>query len=120
MKKIAISANGQSLEAQVDPCFGRASYFLLVDPETMEFEVVSNRQSLQATHGAGIQAATLVARQQPEAILTGNCGPKAFAELATAGVKVILDTKGTVRQALEKFQRGDTRPAMGPNVSVFR
>lgn len=117
MKKIAVSANGQSLEAQVDPRFGRASYFLLVNPETMEFEVVSNHQSLQATRGAGIQAATRLASQQPVAILTGNCGPKAFYTLEAAGIPVFLGITGSVREAVQQFRAGKLLPARAPNAS---
>ena len=115
MKKIAISANGQSLEAQVDPRFGRAPYFLLVNPETMEFEVVSNQQNLQAGRGAGIQAATMVARRQPVALLTGNCGPKAFHTLEAAGIPVFLGLTGSVREAVQQFRAGNLLAAQAPN-----
>jgi predicted Fe-Mo cluster-binding NifX family protein len=117
MKKIAISANGQSLEAQVDPRFGRASYFLLVNPETMEFEVVSNQQNLQAARGAGIQTATMVARRQPAALLTGNCGPKAFHTLEAAGIPVFLGITGSVREAVQQFRAGKLLPARTPNAA---
>jgi len=86
MMKIVISAKGPDLEAQVDPRFGRAPYFLLVDPESMEYEVLANGENIQAAQGAGIQAAALVARQRPVAVLTGNCGPKAFQTLQAAGI----------------------------------
>ncbi|MEW6386002.1 MAG: NifB/NifX family molybdenum-iron cluster-binding protein [Thermodesulfobacteriota bacterium] len=115
--KIAISANGPGLEAQVDPRFGRAAYFLLVDPETLEFEVVPNLPNLQAAQGAGIQAATLVARHRPAAVLTGHCGPKAFYTLEAAGIPVIVGVEGSVREAVENYQTGKFRPAGGPNVA---
>lgn len=115
--KIVISANGPNLEAQVDPRFGRASYFLLVDPESMEYEALTNGQNLQAAQGAGIQAATLVARQQPAAVLTGNCGPKAFQTLQAAGIQVIVGVEGPVRQAVQNYQAGKFRPTSGPNVT---
>ena len=101
------------MEAQVDPRFGRASYFLLVNPETMEFEVVANRQNLQAAQGAGIQAAALVARYKPSALLTGYCGPKAFHTLEAAGIPVFLGVAGSVREAVEQFRR-ETEPGPGP------
>jgi len=117
VEKIAISASDQSLEAQVDPRFGRASYFLLVNPETMEFEAVANRQNLQAAQGAGIQAAALVARHRPAALLTGFCGPKAFHTLQAAGIKVIVGVAGSVREAVESYRQGRLRPAKAPNVT---
>lgn len=115
--KIAISASGPDLEAQVDPRFGRAPYFLLVDTDTMEYEVLTNGQNLQARQGAGIQAAAMVARQRPAAVLTGHCGPKAFHTLLAAGISVILGVKGPVRAAVRNYQEGKLTPARGPNVA---
>ncbi len=113
--KIAVSAYGQDLEAPVDPRFGRAPYFLLVDPETMEFEVVANQTNLQAPQGAGVQAAALVARHRPQAVLTGHCGPKAFHTLRAAGIPIILGIEGSVAEAVGQYAEGHLTPAQGPN-----
>ena len=40
--KIAVSAIDSDLTSQIDPRFGRCSYFVIVDSETMKFEVVEN------------------------------------------------------------------------------
>jgi len=37
--KVAVSASAPSLDAPVDPRFGRCAYFVIVDPDTMQFEV---------------------------------------------------------------------------------
>ena len=112
--KIVISAKGPDLEAQVDPRFGRSSYFLLVNPESMEYEVMANGQNVQAAEGAGIQAAALIARQRPGALLTGNCGPKAYHTLLAAGISVFLGVAGSVREAVQEFSAGKTDPGPGP------
>jgi predicted Fe-Mo cluster-binding NifX family protein len=117
MMKIVISATGPDLEARVEPRFGRSSYFLLVNPESMEYEVLTNGQNLQAAQGAGIQAATLVARHRPTAVLTGNCGPKAFHTLQAGGITVIVGVEGSVRDVVQDYQAGKLKPAMGPNVT---
>ena len=59
--KIAISSEGTSLESPVDPRFGRAKYFALVDTDTGECSFHDNTQNLNAPQGAGIQAAQAVA-----------------------------------------------------------
>jgi len=115
--KIVVSATEPNLEAQVDPRFGRSSCFLLVNPESMEYEVLSNDQNLQAAHGAGIQAAALVASHRPAAVLTGNCGPKAFQTLQAAGISVVVGVEGTVRDAVQTYQAGKLMPARSPNVT---
>jgi predicted Fe-Mo cluster-binding NifX family protein len=117
MMKIVISAQGPNLEAQVDPRFGRASYFLLVNPESLEYEVLTNGQNLQAAQGAGIQAAALVARHRPAAVLTGHCGPKAFHTLEATGIPVIVGVEGSVRDAVQNYRAGKLKPARGPNVT---
>jgi predicted Fe-Mo cluster-binding NifX family protein len=40
--KIGVTATGKDLESQMDPRFGRCAYFILVDPDTEEFEAVDN------------------------------------------------------------------------------
>ncbi|MFA5111511.1 MAG: NifB/NifX family molybdenum-iron cluster-binding protein [Desulfobaccales bacterium] len=115
MEKIAISASDQSLEANVDPHFGRASYFLLINPETTDYEVVANRSNLKAAQEANIQAATLVAGYKPAALLTGYCGPKAYRTLMSAGIPVLLGVKGQIIEAVQQYRTGQLTPVRGPN-----
>jgi len=115
--QIVVSATSNSIDAEIDPRFGRAAFFLLVDPETLDFQAVENVQNLQAAQGAGIQSATLVARHKPAAVLTGNCGPKAFQTLQAAGIQVIIGVAGSVRHAVEDFRQGKLAYADAPNVS---
>lgn len=117
LEKIALSASDRNLEANVDPRFGRASFFLLINPNTMDFEVVANQENLQAAQGAGIQAAALMARHKPAALLTGNCGPQAYHTLLAAGIPVFLGVAGSVRDAVEQFRSGTLTPSRGPNVT---
>ena len=49
--KIAVSAKGGSLSAQMDERFGRCEYFIIVDSETMRFNAVFNASSA-ASDGA--------------------------------------------------------------------
>ncbi len=58
--KIAVTSKGTDLDSEVDPRFGRAAYIIVVDTETLEFEVVDNAANVNAMKGAGIQAASSV------------------------------------------------------------
>jgi predicted Fe-Mo cluster-binding NifX family protein len=113
--KIAVSASGPDLDAQVDSRFGRAPFFLLVDSDTLECEAIPNSPNLQAAHGAGIQAAAQVARKQPSVVLTGHCGPKAFHTLQAAGIKVVVGVEGLVRDAVQQYRQGQFQPSDRPN-----
>ena len=113
--KICVSAFSGSLDAEVDSRFGRCAYFVIVDSETMEFNAVSNESS-SAAHGAGIQAAQTVANMGVEVVLTGNVGPNAFSVLSAAGIKIVTGASGSVREAVEKYKKGQLKEVGNPTV----
>jgi predicted Fe-Mo cluster-binding NifX family protein len=114
--KIAVTSTGQDLDSPVDPRFGRAAYILIVDPDTLAFDVLDNAGNVNAFKGAGIQAATMIADRQADVLLTGFCGPNAFKALDAARVKVAGDVSGTVREAVAAFADGKVKLASEPNV----
>jgi predicted Fe-Mo cluster-binding NifX family protein len=113
--KIAVSANGTNLDAEVGPRFGRCQYFIIADPDTMEFEVVDNASAM-AAGGAGISAAQAIVKKGVEAVLTGNCGPNAHGVLASAGVKIVTGVSGKVRDAVAEYKLGTYSAADQANV----
>jgi predicted Fe-Mo cluster-binding NifX family protein len=115
--KVVVSATSASLDAQVDPRFGRCPYFLIVDAETMNFEALPNT-SAGAMGGAGIQAAQTVASRGVQAVLTGSVGPNAFQALSAAGVNIITGVSGTVREAVEKFKSGQLQKIATPTAPM--
>jgi len=114
--KIAITTSGADLDAPVDPRFGRAKAFVIYDTESADWSVVDNAQNLNAAQGAGIQAAMAVANAGAEAVVTGNCGPKAFATLSAGKIAVYTAVGGTVRDAIEKFKAGQFQAAPAASV----
>jgi len=114
--KIVITTQGDSSDSQMDPRFGRAQNFLVYDTETDAYSSVSNTQNLQAPQGAGIQAGRAVTEAGAQAVLTGNCGPKAFRVLNEAGIKVYVGVTGTAREAVEAFKKGELTEATSANV----
>ena len=113
--KLAITSKGTTLDSEVDPRFGRAGYFVIVDSETLDFEVVDNSKNANAFKGAGIQAATAVGSKGAEVLMTGYCGPNAFKTLNAAGVKIVNDTTGTIKDAVETFNNGNCKYAEDAN-----
>jgi predicted Fe-Mo cluster-binding NifX family protein len=105
--RIAISSQDKDLNANLDPRFGRAAYFIIVDPETMAFEVVENSQNLNLSQGAGIQAGKTIADNKVDVIITGHCGPKAFKVLKGAGAKIMTGAGGKVADAIAQFNSGE-------------
>jgi len=114
--KVEITSQGQDLAAAVDPRFGRARYFVLVDTESGATSAADNSQNLNAAQGAGIQAGKNVADLGAQAVITGHVGPKAFATLRAAGIDIYTGATGTVADAVDQFKAGSLQQAAGANV----
>ncbi len=113
--KIVVTAKGTDLDAAVDPHFGRGAYLLVIDTETLEVEAIDNSENVKAFKGAGIQAATTIYDKGAKVLLTGFCGPNAFKTCEAAGIKVINDVSGIVRDVVEEFKDGKFIYSEAPN-----
>ncbi len=105
--KIAISANGKSLEDTVSEVFARCPYFLIVAIENgkiKSFEAIEN-EAEKRTGGAGIFAAQLMAEKDVKAVITKNIGPRAFDVLRQFNIEV-YQGEGKVKEIIEKFIQG--------------
>ena len=114
--RIAVTSTGKNLDSNMDPRFGRAAYFIIVNPETMEYETVENSQNLNLPQGAGIQAGKTIIDNNADILITGNCGPKAFKVLQSAGIKIYTGAQGNVSDAVSKYKNGDLESAEEANV----
>lgn len=114
--KLAITSEGESLQSAVDPRFGRAKFFIVVDTETHVAAAIPNAVNLNAAQGAGIQAGKKIVELGVEAVITGNVGPKAFATLQAGNVKIYTSTAGTVADAIAQMKAGQLKAAGSANV----
>lgn len=112
--KVAISSTGKNLEAAIDERFGRCPYFLIVETDDMNVDVVDNTNA-DLTASAGIQAAAIVASTGADAVITGSCGPKAMQVFNARNIRVILGQNGVIKDAVEKFRRGEIGTPMAEN-----
>jgi predicted Fe-Mo cluster-binding NifX family protein len=113
--KIGISAIGSSLESEIDPRFGRCPYFMIVEPDTMEFEAIENSGGSNSG-GAGIATAQVIAAKGVDVLITGNCGPNAYQVLAASNIKVITGVSGKVREAVQNYKSGKLQAVSQANV----
>jgi predicted Fe-Mo cluster-binding NifX family protein len=104
---IAASSDG-GLAATVDPRFGRAPFFIIVDPQSGEvLETVPNNAA-EAAHGAGTGAAALMRERGVDGVVAGRIGPKALEVLQAMQVTLwTLNDEITVEQALERLRSGE-------------
>ncbi len=104
--KLAVTAQGTRMDSLMDPRFGRAKCFIVVDTETGAFSAADNSVNLNAAQGAGIQAGKRVVELGAAGVITGHVGPKAFATLRAGGVAIYAGASGTVAEAVEQFKAG--------------
>lgn len=102
---IVIPANGADLDAPTSPIFGRSPFFIFVDPETLEFEALSN-PAIDASGGAGVQAAQTVLQRGVQAVIAPKLGPNAFRVIQAAGIPAYTLQGATVREAVAAFNDG--------------
>jgi predicted Fe-Mo cluster-binding NifX family protein len=114
--KVVVTSIGEGMDSQVDPRFGRASTFVLIDTETGETQSIDNSDGAGAAQGAGIQAAEAVSRLGAECLITGHCGPKAFRALQAAGIEVYTGASGTIAEAIGQLKSGGLQLSTGPDV----
>ena len=115
IRMIAITSEGATLSDLVDPRFGRAGGFLIVDLESMATTYVDNGSSQALAQGAGIQAAENLVKAGAQALLTGHVGPKAFSALLACQVWVVQGVENmTVGEAVARFQAGKFAWSDGP------
>lgn len=106
-RKIAITVledNGR--DAHLDPRFGRARGFLIVE-EGVDGERHISNPNIDVNHGAGTGSAATMQELGVQAVVSGEFGPKAFEALGGMGIEMYLATEGsTVHQVLEQLAQG--------------
>jgi predicted Fe-Mo cluster-binding NifX family protein len=104
--KIAVSATGGSMAAQIDERFGRCAYFVVVDSDTMKFTAFANPAS-ELSGGSGPAAVREITKHGVEVLLTGRVGGNAQTALDAANIKIVVGSTGTVREAVEKYLKSE-------------
>ncbi len=116
--KIAVSSLGESLDSPVDQRFGRARFFILYDLDNETWSARSNVHNRDAAQGAGIATAHLVAEWGAQAVITGHCGPNAFAALAAAHIDVYQEARGSVHEMLKAYEKNTLIRSTQANVNA--
>ncbi len=103
---ICLPADGNSENSSVSSSFGRCPYYAFYDTEKDSFEIVPN-PAMNAMSGAGIQAAQFIVNKGADVVLTVNMGPNSGEVLLGAGIKIITGVTGSLRDAVERFKKGE-------------
>ena len=105
--KVAVSAAGDNLNADVDRRFGRCSWFLFVDTESFHYEALENKHA-DANSGAGTSCAQFVLEREVDAVISGQVGPNAYEVLKQAGTKIFIASQEmSAREAIDKLNNNE-------------
>jgi predicted Fe-Mo cluster-binding NifX family protein len=113
--KIAFPATGSDLTCMLDGRFGRSPWFLVVDSETGAFQALENTGNVDASQGAGIQAAQAVIATEADILVCSHCGPKAFKVFQAAGTRILQAEPATLSEVLDRFRKGELPEMEGPD-----
>jgi predicted Fe-Mo cluster-binding NifX family protein len=116
--KIAISADGTTLNSSVGRRFGISPYLIIVDLDTGEWEAVRNPGS-SGKRGAGVEAIVLVIRKGVKAVMTGSCSPTMKKHLESSGVNVFTGLSGTAECAVALYKKGEIQERQGSRSEVL-
>ncbi|NIQ39685.1 MAG: hypothetical protein GTN81_14000 [Proteobacteria bacterium] len=111
----AIASKGKTLTSQVDDCFGRTRFFVVVNLDSMGHEVVENPR-YGGKDAAGVQTAGMLILRGVDAVAVRNVGHNSLVTLAGAGVCVHVEATGSVFDAIKALKHGELIPAESPTV----
>lgn len=93
----------KGLQSGINPHFGSAAYFLVVDTETGGCRSISNR-----VHDQGqCRPAESLSEETIDGVVVGGIGRGALLNLQSAGIRVYLSNDGTAGEAVEKFKSNE-------------
>jgi predicted Fe-Mo cluster-binding NifX family protein len=106
-EKIAVASHGNDLDATLGPKGEPCTSFILVDPQTMEFERVKVEEADTLVQ-ASVNAVRAAARSGATVVITPEIRPECCTALRALAIAVCLAEEGlTVRQAIERYRRGE-------------
>ena len=94
-------------ENKIDVCvsFARAPYFVFVDTENGQRDIVDN-PAASAHGGAGVKAAQLIINNKADAVLTVRCGENAAEAFQAAGIEIYKTAGISIDGNVEAFREG--------------
>ena len=110
--KILMAVQGKTLDSKVAKRFGHAPYYLKVDLDSMQSQLIDNTDVHDETHAIIPQ----MAEKGVEIFITGNIGPNAFELAKSLNLQVALARQMSAREALDKLQRGELQILTAPTL----
>jgi predicted Fe-Mo cluster-binding NifX family protein len=105
--RIAVASHGEGLDAPLEIRFGLCTSFVVVEPKTMEWEVIRVEPDGPANK-VNRKAVRAAARSGVTVLITPEIHPECCMVLHALAIAVYLAPKGvTVREAIELYEAGE-------------
>lgn len=101
MEKYLVASKGNTLDSKVSARFGHSSYFLVINPETMEYDSFAGIADDESQHIGRFLS------QDIKKVIVGNIGPSSYREVTSYGCAVYLCRNMPVLEAVKKVTSGD-------------
>jgi predicted Fe-Mo cluster-binding NifX family protein len=97
--------NNEGMESPVSAHFGSAAFFVIVDSETLGCEVIVNNNA-HHTHGM-CQPLAALQKEKFDGVVVGGIGAGALDKLRTAGKRVYMSERSTVKDTVAAYRKGE-------------
>ncbi len=104
--RVMVPLQGPSLEAPVDPRFGRAPFYAILDSENPDAPEIFPNPFVFYPSSAGIAAAQMAIQKGVQAVVAPAVGPNASMVLLSAGVKILPPAGFTGKDVLKSLNQG--------------
>lgn len=101
MEKYLVASSDDTLDSKVSGRFGHSGYFLIIDPQNMEFEAFTG-VSKDEDQNIGKFITPAVKK-----VIVGNIGPSSYSEILSYGCKVYLCRNMSVNEAVRKVKNDE-------------
>jgi len=85
---LMISSQGEKLDSQANPRFGRSPYFIRYNLKDKSWKAYANG-AINQRGGAGVAASQFIIDHATGVVISGRFGPNAYSVLKSAGVKMM-------------------------------
>jgi predicted Fe-Mo cluster-binding NifX family protein len=105
---IAITSTGESLESNLDPRFGRAEYYIILNKENGEIiKTINNSENMETSGGAGTLASQIMSENNVQAVISSNFGPNATKGLNALNIKMLQSSVKKIKDVFRDFREGN-------------
>jgi len=110
MEKYLVASSGDALDSKVSGRFGHSGYFLIIDPQTMEFEAFTG-VGKDEDQNIGKFITPVVKK-----VIVGNIGPSSYSEIISFGCTVYLCRNMFVNEAVRKVKNDEVPVLKEPTI----